>query len=158
VSATTRQPRVGEREGIEYYFLSDDMFDELIATDGLLEWAHVHGARYGTLKSQAFAALAEGLDVVLEIDTQGALQVKSAYPEAVLVFVKPPSLSELRRRLESRGTEGPRAIEQRLQTAEAELALAAGYDLVIVNDDLERAAEELLGFILAGRVSAGSPG
>lgn len=153
VSATTRQPRKGEREGIEYFFLSDQTFDSLIAADGFLEWACVHGARYGTLRDEVMRALADGLDVILEIDPQGARQVKRAYPGAVLLFIAPPSLAELRRRLEGRGTESAEDVERRLMAAEQEMGQTAEYDLVIVNDDLERAVAELSGFIEALRAS-----
>ncbi|MDR2956742.1 MAG: guanylate kinase [Coriobacteriales bacterium] len=152
VSVTTRQPRIGEREGIDYVFLSDAEFDELIAEDGLLEWATVHSARYGTLKSEVFAAIADGSDVVLEIDPQGARQIKDRYPQATLVFIEPPSLAELEYRLRTRGTESDSAITERLRTAAIEMDMIGDYEKVIVNDDLGVASDDLLNWITAIRV------
>jgi len=151
VSATTRLPRSGEVDGTDYYFLSEEKFDSLIAEDGLLEWASVHGARYGTLKSEVLSTLDSGVDVVLEIDTQGARQVKSHYPEAVLVFIEPPSLSELRDRLVKRGTESPEAIKRRIAAAEQEMQATRDYDKVVLNDDLEVAASDLFSYMLSVR-------
>jgi guanylate kinase len=153
VSATTRHPRKGERDGVQYFFLSDELFDKLIATDGLLEWAAVHGARYGTLKAQVLEQLAQGIDVILEIDPQGAFQVKRQYPAAVTVFIKPPSLEELRYRLEKRGTENEAEIEKRVNAAIDELSHVGEYDKVILNDDLVKASDELLDFIRSKRNS-----
>ncbi|MCL2136776.1 MAG: guanylate kinase [Coriobacteriia bacterium] len=143
VSVTTRQPRLGEIDGVDYFFFDDCQFDEQIASGGLLEWAAIHQARYGTLRSEVLDAHAQGLDVVLEIDPQGARQVKAAFPEAVLIFIEPPSIEELRRRLYERGTESEAAIEERIKTAVKELETKPEYDKVILNDDLEAAAQEL---------------
>jgi guanylate kinase len=147
VSATTRKPRPGEKDGVHYYFLDDAAFDELIENDGLLEWADVHGKRYGTPKRVVEEQIAAGKQVILEIDVQGALQVREKLPGAILVFVSPPSLEELRRRLEGRATESKAQIEQRLKTAELELAQSPKYDKQFVNDKLEVAVDELVSFI-----------
>lgn len=147
VSATTREPRPGEIDGVHYFFLNDRRFDELIAAHGFLEWADVHGKRYGTLKRTVNAQMHAGKQVILEIDVQGALQVRKMIPEAVLVFIEPPSLEELRRRLVGRGTEDAEAIERRMKTAETELAQKMKYDKQLVNDDLDAATEELVAFV-----------
>ena len=147
VSATTRDPRPGEIDGVHYFFLNDRRFDELIASNGLLEWADVHGKRYGTLKRTVLEQMHEGKQVILEIDVQGAFQVRRIIPEAILVFIEPPSLEELRRRLVGRGTEDAESIERRMKTAEAELARKSEYDKQLVNDDLEAATEELVAFV-----------
>ncbi len=143
VSATTREPRPGEVEGVHYHFLAREEFDRLVAGDGFLEWAEVHGNRYGTLRSKVEERVAAGQDVILEIDPQGAGQVKRALPSAVLVFIEPPSFEELRRRLIGRGSETPEQIERRLCAAVEELKIAGTYDYVVINDDVERATDEL---------------
>ncbi len=129
---------------MHYFFLSDDEFDELVENGGLLEWAEVHGNRYGTPRTKVAERLAEGVQVILEIDPQGALQVKELEPESVLVFIMPPSTDELVRRLKGRGSETEEQVAVRLRTAERELALVGKYDHVIINDDISRAAEELV--------------
>lgn len=143
VSATTRDPRPGEVDGVDYFFLSAEEFERLIAEDGFLEWAEVHGNRYGTLRSTVEEHASAGEQVVLEIDPQGAAQVKRAMPSAVLVFIEPPSFEELRRRLIGRGSETPEQIERRLCTALEELKIAGTYDYVVINDDVARATDEL---------------
>ncbi|MBE6470141.1 MAG: guanylate kinase [Coriobacteriaceae bacterium] len=147
VSATTRAPRPGEIDGVHYFFLNETRFDELIASHGFLEWADVHGKRYGTLKRTVLEQIHAGKQVILEIDVQGAFQVRKLVPEAALVFIEPPSLEELRRRLEGRGTEDAEAVERRMKTAEAELACKDRYDKVLVNDDLDVATDELVAFV-----------
>ncbi|MCL2806574.1 MAG: guanylate kinase [Coriobacteriia bacterium] len=147
VSATTRNPRPGEVEGVNYHFKSDQEFDELISTDGLLEWARVHQHRYGTLKDQVNRALSEGQDLILEIDLQGYRQIRDHDNEVISVFVAPPTLEELERRLVHRGTESKESIEQRLCTARVEMEAKDSYTVVIVNDDYETAAKELVDFI-----------
>lgn len=145
VSATTRQARPGEDEGVHYFFKSADDFDSLVADGDLLEWAVVHGVnRYGTLRSTVEAAVANGKSVLLEIDLQGARQVKEAMPEADFVFLAPPSWDELVRRLVGRGTETAQEQQRRLETAKLELAAAPEFDYVIVNDDVSRAAAALV--------------
>ena len=143
VSATTREPRAGEQDGISYHFMDDAEFDRRLAAGEFLEWAWVHAHRYGTLRGEVERVLAGGESVVLEIDVQGGLAVRAAMPDAVLVFVEPPSMEELERRLRGRGTEDEEQVRLRLANARAELAHAGDYDVRIVNDDLERACAEL---------------
>ena len=143
VSATTREPRPGEKDGVSYYFMDDAEFDRRVAAGEFLEWAWVHGHRYGTLRSEVERVLAAGSSVVLEIDVQGGLSVRASMPDAVLVFVEPPSVEELERRLRGRGTEDESQIETRLRNARSEMDRAPEYDVRIVNDDLERACSEL---------------
>lgn len=147
VSATTRNPRPGEEEGVHYYFLDKDHFLELVNHDGFLEWAKVHDNYYGTLKESVLEHMKAGEQVILEIDVQGALQVRNVIPEAHLVFIEPPSLEELERRLRSRGTESDDVISSRMKTAEVELAQKMEYDIQVVNDDLEHAVDELTAVI-----------
>jgi guanylate kinase len=142
-SATTRAPREGEAEGRDYYFLSAEEFAERAAANEFLEHAAYSGNRYGTLRSEVERRLAEGESVVLEIEVQGARQVRAAMPEAVLVFIAPPDPAALRRRLEGRGTDSAEAISERLRTAELELDAQQEFQHVVVNDELERAAVEL---------------
>lgn len=143
VSATTRSPREGETEGVSYYFLSDEEFSRRVEAGDFLEWASVHEHRYGTLKSEVERIFSQGRSVVLEIDVQGGLNVRKAYPGCVLVFIEPPSAEELERRLRGRGTEDEATIELRLRNSAGELECAPLYDEHVVNDDLERATEEL---------------
>ena len=147
VSATTRAPREGEKNGVSYYFMDDSEFARRIENGEFLEWANVHGHRYGTLRAEAERLMAEGSSVVLEIDVQGGLNVRKVYPEVVLVFIEPPSIGELERRLRGRGTEDESSIELRLANANHEMELASLYDVRIVNDDLERATDELVSTI-----------
>lgn len=144
VSATTRAPRKGEVDGVNYFFLTREEFDRRVANGEFVEWAEVHCNCYGTLVSEVTSKLASGSSLILEIDVQGALQVKERFPEAVLIFIKPPSLEVLRERLVGRGTETPETIELRMANAADELALADRYDDVVVNDDLDRATDELV--------------
>ncbi len=145
ISATTRTPRPGEEDGVHYFFLTDLEFDALIARDELLEWAVVHNAsRYGTPRPPVEAALAAGRSVLLEIDLAGARQVRAAMPDAVLVFLLPPSWEELVRRLVGRGTESPEEQARRLETARVELAAQDEFDELVVNDDVRRAAQEVV--------------
>jgi len=148
VSATTRPPRPGEVEGIHYRFVSDDAFDAMIEAGELLEWARVHGRhRYGTPRRPVLDHLATGQPVLLEIDLKGARQVRGSMPGARFVFLAPPSWEELVRRLVGRGTEGPGERERRLETARVELAAEPEFDHVIVNDDVHRATDELIGIM-----------
>ena len=143
VSATTRSPRPGEVDGTSYYFLSGEEFRRRIAAGEFVEWAEVHGHLYGTLVSEVKRLLAKGHSLVLEIDVQGALNVRKVYPDAVLVFIEPPSLQVLEERLRGRGTEDEASIELRLKNARHEMELADQYDVRIVNNTVDRAAQEL---------------
>lgn len=143
VSATTRAPREGEKDGINYYFISREEFQGLVDSGGMLEHAEFCGNCYGTPKKAVFDKLADGHDVILEIETVGAMNVKAACPEAVSVFILPPSLKELRHRLESRGTESEETVAKRIAEARGEIGKARNYDFVVVNDDLEKAIEDV---------------
>jgi len=147
VSVTTRAPRPGEVDGRDYTFVSDSEFDALLASDGLLESASVHGNRYGTPRAAVEARIDRGSQVILEIDPQGAFQVKSLVSGSILIFVMPPSWEELQRRLEGRGSESKAQVERRLQTARRELELVGEYDHVVINDDVPRATDEIVAVI-----------
>ena len=149
VSVTTRAPRPGEVDGEHYWFVDDDYFDWLIAHDGLLEWAEYAGNRYGTPVAPVEEQLTSGSPALLEIELQGARQVRDRAPEAQLVFLAPPSWSELVSRLAGRGTEHPEVQERRLALAQAELDSAGEFDVVVVNDDVARAADELVRLLTA---------
>jgi guanylate kinase len=157
VSVTTRPPRPGEKHGVNYWFISDDEFDALVASDNLLEWALVHGVhRYGTPRQPVLKALAEGRACLLELDLAGARRVRRKMPEARTVFLMPPSRAELERRLRGRGTEGEAELARRFRTADEELAAASEFDEIIVNRDVAQTCEELVGFMglspdIAGR-------
>jgi len=157
VSATTRSPRPHEVEGEDYFFLTPEEFSARIDAGDFLEWAEVHGNRYGTLTSTVVSRLERGIDVILEIDPQGALQVKDLVPEAVLVFILAPSMAELERRIRARGAETDEQIKTRLATAVRELQLVETYDHVVENDDVARATDELVGIIESLRTCEGSP-
>jgi guanylate kinase len=151
VSATTRAPRPGEQDGRHYYFVTDERFDEMVAGGELLEWATVHNlARYGTPRGPVEQALADGRSVLLEIDLQGARQVRASMPEALFVFLAPPSWDVLVQRLLGRGTETAAERRARLATALVEMKAAKEFDVVIVNDEVRRAAEELVHLMAAG--------
>ena len=143
VSATTREPRPGEVDGRDYHFLPPEEFRRRIEAGDFLEHASYSGNHYGTLREEVERRLAEGRSVVLEIEVQGARQVRDAMPEAVLIFIAPPDEAVLRKRLEGRGTDSSEAIEQRLRTAEIELGARPEFPHVIVNDDLQNASSEL---------------
>ncbi|ADE57208.1 guanylate kinase [Aminobacterium colombiense DSM 12261] len=143
ISCTTRQPRDGERDGVDYRFLSEEEFKKLVEEKKFLEWAVVHEHLYGTLKSDVEKVLEAGVDVVLEIDVQGALQVKNAFDDSVLIFIMPPSKEELERRLRNRGTEEEDTVQLRLSNALKEMEKMHMYDYVVVNDSVLRAALEI---------------
>jgi len=147
VSYTTRDPRPGEVNGVDYYFVTREEYDAMKAKGGFLESAEVHGNGYGTPKQPVLDAMEKGLNMVLDIDPQGALQVMDAMPGCVSVFILPPSYSELRRRLTDRNTESPEAVERRLGNARGEIALMDHYQYLIVNDDLEKAYAQLKGVV-----------
>jgi guanylate kinase len=142
-SRTTREPRPGDGAGKSYEYVSRDEFEALREAGKLLEFAEVHGALYGTPRDEVERLLAEGRDVLLEIDVQGAQQVKRLVPDAISIFVEPPSWDVLETRLRGRGTEGPEALRRRLETARQELADAPGFDHRVVNEDLGTAVEEV---------------
>ena len=147
VSATTRAPRAGEADGVQYFFKTEDEFSDEVAHDGRLEWARYAGNGYGTPRASVEEHIARGEQVILEIDMQGAFQVREKMPEAKLVFIEPPSMAELERRLRQRGTETDEAIAERMATAELELSRKMEYYKQLVNDDLESAVAELVGYI-----------
>jgi guanylate kinase len=153
VSATTRRARAGERDGVDYHFVSDAEFDRMIAEGELVEWATVHGKRYGTPWSAVRAGLDEGRTVVLDIDIQGARNVRAAFDDAVLVFILPPNAGELKRRLAGRNTEGVEDLRRRLTNALDELDAVSEFDYVVVNDDFERALQALEAIFHAERQS-----
>ncbi|MFD5036939.1 guanylate kinase [Streptomyces sp. NPDC058378] len=148
VSATTRKPRPGERNGVHYFFVDNEEFDKLIANGELLEWAEFAGNRYGTPRQAVLDRLEAGEPVLLEIDLQGARLVRQSMPEAQLVFLAPPSWDELVRRLTGRGTESQEVIERRLAAAKVELAAEAEFDTTLVNTSVEDVARELLTLML----------
>lgn len=151
VSATTRAPREGERNGVEYEFVSRERFDEMAANGEFLEHADYVENCYGTPRAPVEQKLSEGWDVYLDIEVRGAMQVRKNCPEALLIFVMPPSMEELKRRLEGRGTEAPEVVEKRLREAEREMAERDKYDFVVVNDEVDRAAAEISRLIDAHR-------
>ena len=147
VSATTRAPREGERNGRDYHFLTPEEFEERIDEDDFLEWASYSNNRYGTLRSEVERCLDAGKSVVLEIEVQGAQQVRAAKRDSVQIFIAPPDPTVLRERLIGRGTDSTEAIDERLKVAEGELAVKEDFDHQIVNDDLNRAADELVNVV-----------
>jgi guanylate kinase len=149
ISATTREPREGEVDGRDYHFLTPEEFDRRISSEDFLEFATYSGNRYGTLRSEVRQRLDQGQSVVLEIEVQGARQVRAAMRESIQVFIAPPDPASLRRRLESRGTDTLEAIDARLEVAEQELAAQDEFAHGVVNDDLERAAADLEGIVRA---------
>ncbi|MGH3496885.1 MAG: guanylate kinase [Nocardioidaceae bacterium] len=151
VSATTRPPRPGEVDGVHYYFVSDAEFDAMVADGALLEWAVVHGAaRYGTPRAPVEGVLAQGRSALLEIDLQGARQVREAMPDALFVFLAPPSWDELVHRLEGRGTEDEAERTRRLVTARVELAAEREFDVTLVNADVQEACRQLVALVRCG--------
>ena len=149
VSATTRSPRPGETDGVNYYFLTKEKFEEMIAGDGMLEYASYCGNYYGTPRKPVEDMLEKGCHVILEIEVQGAMKIKEKCPDAVFIFILPPSLKELRRRLEKRGTESEEVIEKRLGEAAGEISQAYKYDYAVVNGELSEAVEDLCSIIRA---------
>jgi guanylate kinase len=147
VSATTRLPRAGETQGVDYHFMSDDEFERHVRDGDFVEHAVYAGARYGTLRSELETRMASGKPVLLEIEVQGARQVRSAMPEAVQVFIAPPSLDALRARLVGRGTDPADQVEARMRTAAAELAAQDEFGCVVTNDRLEQAVDELVAVV-----------
>ena len=152
VSATTRAPRPGEIDGVHYHFVSNEQYDQLVAEGAFVEYATVHGNRYGTLRSEVYQRLERGENVVLDIDVQGALNVIASEKEKVSIFILPPSMKVLRERLTGRGTETKEVIDKRLAEAKAEMARANEYDYIVINDDLIKAVEDIRSIILNERL------
>ncbi len=152
VSHTTRAPRGQEKHGREYFFLPPEEFDKMVLADSFVEWAHVHGQRYGTSKKAIEDRITHGADVILEIDWQGALQIKRIFANAILIFILPPSWEELRSRLERRGEDAPEVIETRLANAATEMMQAKEFDFVIINELFERALFDLKAIVHAQRL------
>lgn len=152
VSHTTRAPRGQEKHGRDYFFTSESEFDAMVEAQAFVEWAHVHGRRYGTSRRAIEERIGQGADVILEIDYQGALQIREFFANAVLVFILPPSWEELRSRLERRGEDAPDVIELRLRNAEQELAQARNFDFVIINELFDRALFDLKAIVHAQRL------
>lgn len=143
VSTTTRPPRSDEEEGVDYHFVEEEKFKQMIEADAFLEWARVHGEYYGTTRQAVLDELNRDKDVMLDIDVQGGEQIRKLYPEAVMIFIVPPDMEELERRLRARNTESESEINQRLANARDELKAIHNYDFVVVNDSVERAVEEV---------------
>lgn len=151
VSYTTRQPRAGEQDGVDYHFVSSVRFKEMVAENGFAEWAEVHGNFYGTAIATLEQARKDGIDILLDIDCQGARILKDRGVNGLFVFVMPPSMAELRRRLESRSSDAAEVIERRIDRAAEEIREARWYDYIVVNDRLEDAQEALASIVTAGR-------
>jgi len=151
VSFTTRAPRNGEADGREYFFVSREKFEDMVAANEFLEWAHVHGKLYGTARQQVAREVAEGRDIILEVDVQGAASVRKLVADAVSVFILPPSFAILKQRLQARGTDSPEELDLRLRNAPVELKDYAAFQYVILNDDVERAANQLAAIVHAER-------
>lgn len=156
VSHTTRAPRGQEFHGREYFFIDDVQFDDMVANHAFLEWAHVHGNRYGTSKATIEERIAQGMDVILEIDFQGAIQIKRLFANAVLIFILPPSWEELRARLQRRGEDSAEVIEVRLANAATEMAQAHEFDFVIINQLFDKALFDLKAIVHAQRLKYAS--
>ncbi len=154
ISATTRKPRVGEEDAVHYFFKTVEEFEEMIEKGELLEYANFCNNYYGTPKSFIDKTVEEGKDVILEIEVQGAMQVKSVYPDAIFVFIMPPTFEELKSRLVGRGTESPEVIAARLKRAEEELASYREYDYIVINDQLEDAVEEIKNIVKAEKLKS----
>jgi guanylate kinase len=154
VSATTRPMRPGETDGVDYHFVDDEGFDRLVADGEFLEWAHVFGHRYGTLKREVLKTIEGGRDVLLDIDWQGTQQLKQVDPDIVRVFILPPSMEELERRLSSRGTDSEDVIRRRMDRASAEISHWAEYDYVLINNDAEKCRELVHNILKAERLKA----
>lgn len=151
VSATTRSPRPGEVDGVNYFFKTVEEFKEMVDNGGVLEYAQFCGNYYGTPKAAVLEKLSNGIDVILEIETQGAMNIKQSFPEAVLIFILPPSVKELERRLKKRGTETDEVIAKRVGEASGEINKAYNYDFVMINDDLEIAIENFIHILKSHR-------
>ncbi len=149
ISCTTRPPRPNERDGVDYFFVDDAEFDDLVEKGAFVEWANVHGRRYGTKKATIEEACAAGTDILLDIDCQGAAILKRQGLEAIFIFILPPNLAELENRLRKRASDSEESIRLRLHNARQEMASADGYDYIVINDDLDQAVAELCAIITA---------
>ena len=154
VSATTRPKRPGETDGIDYHFVTDEEFDRMMAANAFLEWAHVFGFRYATLRNEVFKVIEGGRDVLLDIDWQGTQQLKQVDPDIVRVFILPPSMQELERRLRKRGTDAEEVIQRRMARAAVEISHWAEYDYVLINNDAEKCRELVHNILKAERLKA----
>ncbi|WP_346912745.1 guanylate kinase [Clostridium sp.] len=148
-SCTTRKPREGEVEGVNYFFIDREEFLKRIDKEDFLEYAEVYGNFYGTPKSEVLKLLEEGKDVILEIDIQGALKIKSSYPKGIFIFIMPPSMEELRNRITNRGSETPESLKTRMECAYDEISFASKYDYAVVNDKVEDAVKKIESIIIA---------
>lgn len=151
VSFTTRAPRPGEIDGREYFFVTTEKFEAMIAAAEFLEWAHVHGKLYGTAREQVSREISDGRDIILEVDVQGAASVRTLLPDSVSIFILPPSFEVLRQRLQARGTDSPDELDLRLRNAPTELQDYSAFQYVIINDELDRAADEMSAIVHAER-------
>ncbi|HAK43978.1 MAG TPA: guanylate kinase [Clostridium sp.] len=148
-SCTTRKPRNGEVEGVNYFFIEKEEFLKRIDKEDFLEYAEVYGNFYGTPRPEVLKMLNEGKDVILEIDIQGALKIKSSYPEGIFIFIMPPSMEELRNRITNRGSETPESLNTRMESAYDEIGFASKYDYAVVNDKVEDAVKKIESIIIA---------
>jgi guanylate kinase len=151
ISFTTRTPRSGEVDGREYFFVSREKFERMVAANEFLEWANVHGKLYGTNRNQVLREISEGRDIILEVDVQGAASVRSLVSDAASIFILPPSFEVLRQRLIARGTDSPEELDLRLRNAPREMRAYSTFQYVIINDDIERAADQLTAIVYAER-------
>jgi guanylate kinase len=151
VSFTTRTPRTGEVNGREYFFVTPEKFEEMIAADEFLEWAHVHGKLYGTARRQVAQEISDGRDIILEVDVQGAASIRALMADSVSIFILPPSFEVLRQRLQARGTDSPEELDLRLRNAPTELKDYSAFQYLIINDDADRAANEMTAIVQAER-------
>jgi guanylate kinase len=158
VSYTTRAPRPGEQNGVDYYFVSTTQFEEMVHQNAFIEWAQVHGNMYGTAFSEVSRRLDQGDDVLLDIDVQGGKSIRDRLPDSLLVFLLPPSLAELRRRLSSRGTDSAEQVQLRLLNARREIEAATIYDYLVINDDIDSASQTLAGVVQAERIRRADKG
>ena len=149
VSVTTRQPRVGETDGVDYHFVDENRFDQMIANGDFLEWAHFAGFRYGTPSAPVITALDQGLNVLLEIEIDGARQIRRNRPDALLVFLQPPSMLDLEERIRGRGTDSPARIAARLELARIEMAAAGEFDQILVNHEVGQVVAALVSLAAA---------
>ena len=151
VSMTTRSPREGEKEGVDYFFVSEEQFKKEIKNKSFLEYALVHGNYYGTPRKSVLESLDKGLDVILELDIQGALKIKESYPDGIFIFIMPPSMRELKNRLVKRGTETKDKIIERFKNAYKEINEISKYNYVVINDEVDKAVEKVRAIMLAER-------